>query len=326
MYVTHMQHIEKNTIKKYLRGSANPDEVKQVEQWYSDLDAHEKSELSEFELLMVKERIYGKVSRTVHKSLKGRRVFLTTAAMILVLFVLGITSLFTRGVEQISYAAAEGDRARISLPDGSLVVLNSGSTLTYPSSFKDDLRKVVLEGEAFFSIEKDASRPFIVDANDVNVRVLGTRFNVDARSALEEIKVTVEEGTVAVLAKDEEVASLENALAVLNAEEQLVFAKGKTLSEKKKLNTNVVQDELKWRNEELIFRNRSLEEIATSLAAWYGVSFEFINPELRACTYTANFDSSLPLERVLGLLKEAQEFDYVIKDDTVQIDGKACSN
>lgn len=86
-------------------------------------------------------------------------------------------------------------RAKITLPDGSMVHLNVNSTLTYPEEFEDGLRRVSLEGEAFFEVQRDTDRPFLVSSAGLETKVLGTSFNVNAYKGKEEM-VTVKSGKV----------------------------------------------------------------------------------------------------------------------------------
>src|SRR5690606_37727632 len=86
---------------------------------------------------------------------------------------------------------AYGDRSTIYLPDGSKVCLNSGSKITFDNTFKSGVRKLSLEGEAFFSVKKDSEIPFIVNTDDLQVEVLGTEFNLKAYPDEESVSVTL---------------------------------------------------------------------------------------------------------------------------------------
>lgn len=96
---------------------------------------------------------------------------------------------------------AKGSKGRFTLPDGSVVWLNSETKLTYPSQFASDKRLVTLEGEAYFEIEKDMKKPFIVQAGEIDVEVLGTCFNVDSYSYTEFVQTALLNGSVKISGK-----------------------------------------------------------------------------------------------------------------------------
>ena len=99
-------------------------------------------------------------------------------------------------VEWCEFAVAQGHTDSLTLPDNSRVWLNAGSHLIYPRSFDGRIRKVFLSGEAYFDVAKDAGHPFIIKAGDVQVRVLGTQFNVTSYENMESVSVCLVEGSV----------------------------------------------------------------------------------------------------------------------------------
>ena len=101
-----------------------------------------------------------------------------------------------------------GMLSTITLPDGSKVILNAGTTITYPNAFVSKNREVEINGEAFFEVAHDAEHPFIVKANQINVEVLGTQFNVKAYEEDDWIEVSLSEGKVEVQSKDKKKKNL----------------------------------------------------------------------------------------------------------------------
>ncbi|NDV57207.1 FecR family protein [Bacteroides sp. 519] len=189
----------------------------------------------------------------------------------------------------------------ILLPDGSEVVLNRFTTLQYPEKFKEGERRVSLTGEAYFEVARNEQQPFIVETGHVNVKVLGTQFNVEAYANDPEVKTTLLEGSVAVYNNFTE-------QIILKPNESATYNK-----EQKKLTLNNEEDatsEIVWRDGSLIFSNITLAEITRRLSNHFGVTISIENPELETFKMTGRFVDKEPLEDVLDLLKAVGEFDY----------------
>ena len=115
------------------------------------------------------------------KHLRIRRVMLGSAAVIIpVLLILGSYLYINKNVEMIEVVTSINQQKQCTLADGTTILLNSGTKITYPSKFTDSTRVVTLDGEAYFSVSSDATKPFIVKTNNLSVRVLGTKFNISA--------------------------------------------------------------------------------------------------------------------------------------------------
>jgi len=161
-------------------------------------------------------------------------------------------------------SCAYGDKSSIVLPDSSHVWLNSGSKLTFSSNFKSG-RKVSLEGEAFFSVSKDKHHPFQVKTADVNIEVLGTKFNLKAYPDEKSVSTTLVEGSVNISSKYES--------TLMKPDEKLVFDKGS-----KKMVVQALTDtapETEWKDGRFVFRNESLAELKPKLERWFDVDIVF---------------------------------------------------
>ena len=149
-----------------------------------------------------------------------------------------------------------GQRACITLQDGTIVWLNAQSTLIYPSHFYGKERIVSITGEAFFEVSKDKEKPFIVTAQDAKIRVLGTKFNVYSYPDTKQIKTSLIEGAVQVFYKSKQV--------ILRPNEESIAQDGKlTVSNIKN------PDMLLWRNGIYSFNNERLVEIVRKLELYY---------------------------------------------------------
>ena len=171
-----------------------------------------------------------------------------------------------------------GQRACISLQDGTVVWLNAQSTLTYPSHFYGKERTVSIIGEAFFEVAKDKNRPFIVAAQDAKIQVLGTKFNVYSYPDSKQIRTSLIEGAVQVFYKSKQV--------ILRPNEESIAQDGKlTVSNIKN------PDMLLWRNGIYSFNNERLADIVNKLELYYDVTINIANPKLKDINYTCKLNS-----------------------------------
>lgn len=173
-------------------------------------------------------------------------------------------------------SCAFGDHTSIILPDSSIVFLNSGSKLSYSTEFRQLSRNVVLEGEAFFSVTRDEKRPFRVKTKDLDVEVLGTRFNVKAYPNEDIVSTTLVEGRVHVYSQQQD--------AVIEPFEKIVLNKSNMKMEIQQL-TDLAPD-TEWKDGRFIFRNESLAELAPKLERWFDVDIEFADEMVKQRRFT----------------------------------------
>lgn len=209
-------------------------------------------------------------------------------------------------VKMIEKVARAGTQMRITLPDKSTVVLNNASTIRYPESFDGDTRQVYLDGEAFFNVEKNPNRPFVVQSQTVYTQVLGTSFNVCAYPN-ESIEVTVATGLVKVSASD-----LGNFKEVeLTPSDQAVFSMNTKELLKQKVD---ISDFLAWKDGVLQFNKISLEEAAKKIERWYDVKITFQNDELRNYVIKGSYRNE-KLINVLRSFKFIQTLDFKMVEE-----------
>lgn len=187
------------------------------------------------------------------------------------------------------------------LADGSKVWLDVGSSLTYPVSFSGNERKVSVTGEAYFEIAHDASKPFFVNCREMNVRVLGTHFNVNAfEDESRDIKVTLLEGVVKV--------NNNNTKGLLKPGQQAV------VNDQIKILDDVdLEEVMGWKNGYFEFNNSSLQNVLNQLSRWYNVEvvYEGINKPRQ---FMGEIQRDLNLSEILKIL-EKNRVDF-------QIDGR----
>ncbi len=221
---------------------------------------------------------------------------------------------FHKPVEDEKYAevtAAMGSVIRYELPDHSVVWLNAGSTLRYPTVFRNDNRNVELKGEAYFEVEADRERPFYVNTSGgLSIYVYGTKFNVAAYEEDDCIETVLERGKVNVITPNRET------MALLPGE-QLHYEKQSQEWIKSKVD---VYEKVAWKDGKLIFRNASLEEIFKRLSRHFNVDIQFNNRSGKEYRYRATFRNET-LPQILDYLAKSAALKWKVEDAAQQADA-----
>ncbi len=200
--------------------------------------------------------------------------------------------------------ASFGTRSAIILSDGSSLWLNSGSSLKYPEKFIGNSRKVFLNGEAYFEVESNPEKPFIVETSTLSVRAIGTKFNVSGYSSDKETDVTLVSGKVEVITSDEN--NKQNTSGLLE-NQHLSFNKGKGTS---LITTGDVNRYVSWKDGKLIFRDEPLSYVVKKLGQIFNVDIELRGEELQNYTFRATFQDE-SLQEILKLIKISSPVDYI---------------
>lgn len=242
------------------------------------------------------------------------RIMGAAAAVILVLGITNYVS-FQEGYKQLNSQMVEmknplGLKSSLILSDGTKVTLNAGTTLSYPTAFVSDKRIVKVSGEAFFEVAHDEKHPFIVKADNVNIRVLGTRFNVKAYEEENKIEVTLTEGRVGVGLDDQA-----NQISI-QAGQQVLFDKGKGLFSKRQVNLDYYTG---WREGKFYFNNHPLQKIAKQLERAFNVNIKISSDDLKEIAFTGDFVRGENLEQILRVMTANRRFCYKIDGDQVFI-------
>jgi ferric-dicitrate binding protein FerR (iron transport regulator) len=210
-----------------------------------------------------------------------------------------------------------GQKSTFKLSDGTIIKLNAASKLIFPDNFGDHERKVFLEGEAFFNVSRDETKPFIVETSDLSTRVLGTSFNIRSYDDEPEIQVAVVSGKVMVQILDN-TGSPENGTDEILLKDQMVSFNSKTKQFNK---INGVPDSfLVWQDNTIIFEHTDFKQVQKILARWYGVEFEILTDDSFEGGFVGTYHDEF-LDNVLkGLKKQYEkEFEYEIKGKKVII-------
>ena len=312
--------ITKENIERYHQGKCSPEEQRIVEQWL-DSEELEMSFPENADINAIGDRGWKRISSRYHinvqpdpvlvPKLRSYRMIWQIAACMTLL--LGAATFYYLNTDlknsennaAIAYKeirTLKGQKLSVTLPDGTIVWLNSESVLRFPENFKGHLRELKFSGEAYFSVTKDASKPFIISTEKTKVQVLGTKFNLRAMATETATTVVVEEGKIRFSGAGNQYQS------ILTANKRGVFeTKGATPS----MYTDEVYAPkyMAWKNGELLMDNLTIEETAEMLERWYNVKIKINRPELSGERYTGSFKNA-SLQKVMESMSFAVKFSF----------------
>lgn len=236
-----------------------------------------------------------------------------------------------------------GSRTRVQLPDGSQVWVNSGSKLTYEGNFKGSLREVQLDGEAYFDVVKDPAHPFIVHTSGIDIKVLGTAFDVKAYDADPTIEATLIHGSIEVINKSQPGTPK----IMLKPHEKLVYNKSVVAPARdprddkdlradikpqsdaysftiKPLNKNLPDSsiiETSWVYNRLTFEDERFADLALKMERWYNVKISINNDKLKNYRISGSFANET-VEEALRELQFLVPFNFSVRSNEIQITKK----
>jgi transmembrane sensor len=204
--------------------------------------------------------------------------------------------------------SSEDAITKVTLPDSSYVWLNHKSSLRYPAMFSGGFRTVELTGEGYFEVTHNPKVPFIVKAGEIQVKALGTTFNVMAYPDEEKIETSLIEGTIELQRTESDGKII--SLSKMNPAELVIFNRS---------NSEIIERSIEgdrsysWINGKLTFDKEPLGEVSKKLSRWFNVDIQIDDPELLGYTYTATFvHESLP--QVMELIALVSPVSYSISD------------
>ncbi len=212
--------------------------------------------------------------------------------------------------------AAYGTQSKVVLADGSSVYLNSGSKLTFPQTFSNQAeRRVTLDGEGYFEVAKNKEQPFVVQANRLKIKVLGTKFNVDAYNDNTSVSVALVEGSVELQdnsgTQDNTPMSLApNQIATLEMASQ-------TLT---KTDVDDLNKYTAWINGRIVFFGDPIQTVVKKLSKWYNVDIVISDKKLENYRFTGTFINE-PLEQVLNVLSMTSQMTFIAEPAVKQSDN-----
>lgn len=307
-------------LPRYCEGVATAEERLQVESWM-DESAENRRVAKQIEMLYLATdtaHILTKIDtekalKKVRNKMIGKRTTLwewaqRTAALLfiplLAAFLVQYMGRQSEVAQLIEVKTNPGMTTSVTLPDSTVVLLNSASSLSYPTCFKGDTREVILKGEAYFAVAKDKKKKFIIStSHHSQIEVLGTHFNVEAYENDAEVSTTLVEGKVCFLfkAKDDLVKKV-----MMNPGQKLVY---NSTNSNVQLYATSGLSETAWKDGKIVFDNTPLDEGLKMLEKRYNVTFIIKNDRLKDNSFTGVF-AGQRLERILEYFKVSSEIRW----------------
>jgi transmembrane sensor len=331
--------MQDDLIIRHLTGETSAEEEKQMHAWLAQLPENEKHYLEVKKILELGSRHYAQsskerpdinideewsrfVSAISEKKVPVRaivpenssRLWLRIAAALLLLVVSGfIINYFVFNNTEIQFQSGNSTLPVV-LSDGSKIILNKNSRLSYASNFGEKDRRVTLKGEAFFDVERNTLKPFVIAVNQAEVEVLGTSFNVQGYDDRKEIEVIVQTGVVRFSVQQE------NRDVELMAGQKGVYSKAA-----RKLISGVNEDLnfLSWNTRKIVFVENDLRSVVETLNETYQVNIILPATIPATCVVTVTFDHQT-LESVLNVLKTTLNLTYKINGSQIEIVAAGC--
>ena len=282
------------------------------------------------------------------KVIRHFKIGLRVASIFIPAFIIGVLYMnltagpvFKTGTQSFCEIKAPlGAKSEITLPDGSHVLLNAGSSLKYYSDFNIKNRNLFLDGEAYFKVAKNKKIPLIVNAANINIRAVGTEFNVKAYKNERLVETTLIEGFVEISKggskadRSDKICLTPNQKAVYVKEANQFSIYTTNKKEKEKIETKATPEEIyikpiisdkidvvpivAWTQNKLMFRSETLENIGVRLNRKYNVTFKFESEEVKNLRFTGTLEDET-LEQVLKVIKTISPIDYTLNKRTVDI-------
>lgn len=302
-------------LMKYLEGTADAIETESAENWIAESEEHFDEARRLYMLLLAADvrdfsdtmGIESRLARAKGKIRSRRRKadlwkwLQRSAAILFIPVTISLFALlyhYTSGYEpqMLTVSTNPGMTASFRLPDSTLVCLNSGSTLTYPSHFTDGQRSVSLRGEAYFEVTKDAERRFVLSMPEgTEIEVLGTKFNAEAYDDLETVKTTLVEGSVNFRFMK---AGKQRAVRIRPGQKVIYDKQSGNVS----MRATSGLSELSWKDGKIVFDNTPFEESLEMLEKRFNVSFEVKERKFYDYSFTGTFVTQR-LEQILDYFR-----------------------
>ncbi|OWW25478.1 hypothetical protein B4Q04_07620 [Zobellia sp. OII3] len=260
-------------LEKYASGHATEEEREIVDAYFDKQQL--PSDLTPLSTAKTKSNLYRRIEGEM-KEVKhigpSYRSFYSIGIAASILLVIGLFIFLGYGPEPTmrTVQTRYGEKQEVLLPDGTFVMLNSGSSIQFPDQFQEGLREVVLEGEAFFRVHRDTSRPFRVKTQELTTEVLGTSFNINSFPEKDSITVSVATGKVMVKNSD-------GLKEILLPDHQLHYHKT-TYAYRKSADESAI--DAAWTSNTIYLNNIRLEEALYMLEKWFDVSIRLSDPSL----------------------------------------------
>ncbi|MBN1145501.1 MAG: FecR domain-containing protein [Bacteroidales bacterium] len=323
-----------NLLAKYMAGEAGEKEVREVMDWigknpgnqslYNEIktdwnkmdmmnkrfDVDNAWNKLQSRILDKKEIVLPDEIQESRKSVNRFPAFLRIAASFLLLAAVGAVLLFvTSQTRTVSVATSFNEKGKeISLPDGSVIILNSASSVSYSNQFGKKSREIDLKGEAYFEVTPDKHKPFVIYANNAQIKVLGTSFNVDANDAKNKVEVYVTSGVVEL----SEMTDRNNKVLLHPGNAGMINNRNVSVTSKGDANC------LAWKTGDLTFHATRLNDVAAVLNEIYNVRIVIREPGIDTTRIEGSYQND-PLDHILQIICTQNHLKIAKSDDTIYL-------
>jgi transmembrane sensor len=312
-------------ITSVLNGSVNDEEKAILSSWLEEKEVNRKT----FDLILntgirekqypsqIKLKVFSQVQNEMMKRKLQGRVQLwrycavASVALILVMSYFFMKENLSSSETYVKTYCPFGNKSQILLNDGTIVFLNSGSSLSYPGRFKGDYRRVILMGEAYFDVKKDSKHPFIVETGDVKIRVYGTRFNVKNYEEENTIETTLMEGSVGLFKR---LGSNFKETLKLSPNQQAIYSKSSGALEKRAIDAEL---SVIWKDGKYYFEKELFSSIVRKLERNFNVNIRISSESLNRRVFSGMIDKNRNIFQTLDIMKRYSRFDYNLRNDTI---------
>ncbi|HNX11381.1 MAG TPA: DUF4974 domain-containing protein [Paludibacteraceae bacterium] len=307
--------------RKYLSNSATADEMKELDEWIaSNEDFHDwlENQVDNSSAEMDAEKqadILAKIHEKIAVQSKQKFVLpgwaKTVAAVALIVLMAVSAAIYFRSNQpnMIQYAeigALRGQKASVTLPDGTKITLNSESTLKYSTNYNQSDRAVELVGEAYFEVAKNKKIPFVVKAGKLEIEAKGTAFNIKAYPTDNSISTTLTEGKIEVKTPVDVLNMIPNERMEYNNTDQTF----------RKLTLTDAEGSIGWLNDELSFENATLAEVVANFSRIYNIDIQFASESIKEQRFTGKINNNSLLS-VLRIISFTSPIRFEQKDSVV---------
>jgi len=308
-------------LEKYRAGQCTPEESTRIQDWFDSFEELPDST----ELKTAADQAVVNTMHTLfpRRGASIRYIMLSAAAVLVVALtsLLFIYRFYMKAPVPVTYSyitTGKGERKKLTLPDGSTLMMNASSTLRLPSNFGDTARELVFRGQGTFDIQQNSKQPFVVQTGNVRTVVLGTAFDVKAYPGDKALQVAVLNGKVRI--EKQERGHTEVLAPGVTRNQLLTYEAG---SGKHELTSCKADEIAGWQQNRLFFEQASLEEIAEVLERQYNTHITLAGASKHNCRYTLQLKNE-PLDKALQLIQQLSGISYIVNNNEIKINIASC--
>lgn len=316
---------------RYLRNECTEKEKRLVEEWFDALGQNDR-ELDLRTQLAVQKKLWSKLDNAEHNRYSYWKVTGIAAALLVLMistFLLvnyfhsedNKVRAFDGPVRMLQFTNTAASAKRVEMKDGTVILLQPGSEVSYPEIFTDK-REVYLSGEAFFDVTKNVNQPFLVYANEVTTRVLGTSFLIKAYKQDKEVTVAVKTGKVSVLTASPDTKEEKPEEIVMTPNQQVIYNRNENLA--LKMLVDDPQVVVQQPPVKASFKNAPVVEIFQALEKRYGIRIQYDANALSACTLTYADITEEGLYEQIEIICNALGARYKRSEFSILIEAEGC--